>query len=135
MLFTVVLSPGKHPMRWNDIIMLHNAGHIIGAHTMDHNNLNSNNIDELNYQIIDCKTVIELKLNTPCNYFAFPFGRSNYTNQLSINIACQHYKYVFSQHKYIQYFSYNGRVINRRHFEPNWPINHVKFFLSKNKKY
>jgi peptidoglycan/xylan/chitin deacetylase (PgdA/CDA1 family) len=128
-------SPGKLPMRWNDILELSNKGHIIGAHTMDHYMINSNNIDELKHQIIDCKTIIENKLNKPCNYFAIPFGRLDHANQLSIDIACQHYNYVFTQSNYKNYFSFNGKVINRRHSEPFWDIKHVKYFVSCRKKY
>jgi peptidoglycan/xylan/chitin deacetylase (PgdA/CDA1 family) len=131
----VVLSAGKQPMRWNDIIMLQNAGHLIGAHTMDHYMINSGDIDELKHQIIDCKEIIEAKLGTECNNFAFPFGRLDHANQSSIDIACQHYKYVFSQSDYKKYFSFKGKVINRRHFEPNWPINHLKYFISCRKEY
>lgn len=131
----VVLSPGKRPMRWNDVIKLHTAGHLIGAHTLDHYMINSEDASELNHQIADCKTRIEHRLNSPCDYFAFPFGRIEHSNPLSIDIALRNYKYVFSQSNYKYYFSYNGKVINRRHFEPYWPIEHVKYFISHLKRY
>lgn len=128
-----VLTPGKSPMRWKEIKELHMRGHIIGAHTMDHYMINDDNLQELDRQIGECKSVIEDKLSVPCDYFAFPYGRLEHANKDSIDIACKYYKYVFSQSDYKHYFSFNGRVINRRHFEPFWPIGHLYYFLSCHK--
>lgn len=87
----VVLTPGKKPMRWPQISELQKRGHIIGAHTMDHYLIASNDLDELRYQIVDCKKRIELMLDTECSYFAFPFGRLEHANQTSIKIATETY--------------------------------------------
>ena len=131
----VVMTPDKRPMRWNQICELSKRGHIIGAHTMDHYMVNSDNKQILEYQINTCKEVIENHTDVPCDYFAFPYGKLSQANDLAISIACQKYKYVFSQSDYKHYYSFGGKVINRRHFEPFWPIAHVKYFLSCNKTY
>lgn len=130
----IVLTPHKQPMRWWHLQELSNRGHIIGAHTMDHFMINSNDELALKYQIEACKYIIEDKIRKPCNSFAFPYGKLSHANRLSIDIACNTYKYVFSQSDYKHYYSYDDRVINRRHFEPFWPINHVKYFLSCHKR-
>lgn len=130
----IVLTPDKAPMRWEEIQKLHNRGHIIGAHTMDHYMINTEDTKELEYQIGNCKLIIEEKLGTSCDYFAFPYGKLKHVNAKALDIACDNYKYVFSQSNYKNYFSFEGRVINRRHFEPFWPITHVYFFLSCHKK-
>ena len=54
----IVLAPGKLPMRWDDIIKIRNAGHVIGAHTLDHFMINNNDLFELEHQIGDCKKII-----------------------------------------------------------------------------
>lgn len=131
----VVMTPDKRPMRWNQICELSKRGHIIGAHTMDHYMVNSDDKQILEYQINTCKGVIENHTDVPCDYFAFPYGKLSQANDLAISIACQKYKYVFSQSDYKHYYSFGGKVINRRHFEPFWPIAHVKYFLSCNKTY
>lgn len=131
----VVMTPKKRPMKWEHIKELHQRGHIIGAHTMDHFMINSNDEEKLKYQIVNCKFVIEEHLHTSCNYFAFPYGKLSQANQKSIDIAVNTYAFVFSQSDYKNYFSFNGKVINRRHFEPFWPISHIKYFLSCHKKY
>lgn len=130
----IVKTPNKKPMRWEQIVDLHKRGFIIGAHTLDHYNINDDNIEELERQILDCKKIIEEKINDNCYYFAFPYGKLSHANNISIDIACKFYKFIFSQSDYKKYFSFDGRVINRRHFEPNWPINHLKYFLSSHKK-
>jgi peptidoglycan/xylan/chitin deacetylase (PgdA/CDA1 family) len=131
----IVLTSNKQPMRWEHLRELADRGHLIGAHTMDHYEINSNDIDALKYQIIDCKKDIEDNLGKPCDYFAFPYGKLSQASPSSINMACNAYKYVFSQSDYKNYFSFNGRVINRRHFEPFWPLKHIYYFLSCHKKY
>ena len=123
-------SPGKHPMTWAQMKELQKRGFLIGAHTLDHYCINDDNIKELEHQIGDCRTIIEERLGTTCEYFAFPFGRLEHANPISIDIACKHYKYVFSQSDHKHFFSYGGRVINRRHFEPFWPLRHVLYFIS-----
>lgn len=131
----IVNNPGKLPMNWAQIEDLKERGHIIGAHTMDHFMIrNSSNDETLNYQIVQCKKVLETRLKFTCDYFAFPYGRLEQADEKSINLAYDTYKYVFSQSDHEHYFSFNGKVINRRHFEPFWPINHIKYFLSCNKK-
>ena len=126
-------SPGKHPMTWAQIKELQDRGFLFGAHTLDHYCINDNNIEELEHQIGDCRKVIEKKLGVPCEHFAFPYGRLEHANPASIDIACKHYKYVFSQSDHRHFFSFGGKVINRRHFEPFWPASHVKFCLSFNR--
>ncbi len=131
----IVFTPHKKPMRWNQIIDLQQKGHIIGAHTMDHYMINDSDIEKLEYQIATCKDVIEQKTGSPCEYFAFPYGRLEHANIHSIDIAAKYYKYLFSQSDYKHYFSFNGKVINRRHFEPDWSLPHVCYFISHPKSY
>ncbi|MDE7088805.1 MAG: polysaccharide deacetylase family protein [Prevotella sp.] len=123
-------SPGKHPMTWAQIMDLKKRGFKFGAHTLDHYCIADDNIEELEHQIGDCRIAIETKLGVECDYFAFPYGRLEHANPKSIDIACKHYRYVFSQSDYKHFFSYDGKVINRRHFEPFWPVSHVFYFLS-----
>ena len=129
-----IVFTNKAPMNWSQIENLLKNGHIIGSHTMDHHNLNSNKTDFLNYQIIESKRYLEIKLNYKCEYFAFPFGTLNHVSNKGIDIAKKHYKYIFSQSNYRNYYSFGNKVINRRHFECDWPYKHVLFFL-KSKKY
>lgn len=123
-------SPGKHPMTWSQIRNLQKRGFSIGAHTLDHYCINDDDTEELEHQIGDCRTIIETRLETPCDNFAFPYGRLEHANMKSVKIACKHYRHVFSQSDHKHYRSFGGLVLNRRHFEPFWPVSHVLYFLS-----
>lgn len=131
----IVFTHKRLPMRWLHIKDLSRRGFLIGAHTMDHYMINNGSTETLTYQIATCKKIIEEKIGKDCEYFAFPYGKLSEANQEAINIACQTYKYVFSQSDYKNYFSFNEKVINRRHFEPFWPVKHLNYFLGCNKKY
>ncbi len=124
----------KSPMSWDQVKDLLKEGHIIGSHTMDHHNMNSNDKDFLDYQISESKLYLEEKLSYNCDYFAFPFGTLKHISQKGIDLAKQNYKYIFSQSNYKNYYSFGNKVINRRHFECDWPYKHVLYFL-KSKQY
>lgn len=130
-----VQTAGKRPMRWDTLKNLADRGHIIGAHTMDHYMIVTDDCDILRHQIVDCRRVIEEHIGNVCDYFAFPYGRLSQASETAIDIATSTYAHVFSQSDYKHYFSFDGRVINRRHFEPFWPTGHVRYFLSCNKTY
>jgi peptidoglycan/xylan/chitin deacetylase (PgdA/CDA1 family) len=124
----------KRPMTWNQILDLHNRGHIIGSHTLDHVNMEELYPEEVDYQLIENKRMLEEKLQYDCQYFAWPYGQMQHFPFSALQKTLKYHKYIFSGTDYKHYFSYGGRVINRRHIEPFWPRNHTKYFLSKNKK-
>lgn len=128
-----IVKVDKEPMSWEQIQILTAEGHTIGAHTLDHLNLNIDNRSDLEYQIKGSKEVIESKIGKSCNHFAFPFGRLEDISELGVVVAKEYFSFVYSQSDFRNYFSFNGRVINRRHFECDWPVKHVLYFL-KNKK-
>ena len=123
----------KPPMTWEQVIVLKNEGHIIGSHTMDHTMLGIQNDEVLEYQLGESKKQIEQRLNANCEYFAFPYGRPEHMSQSAIETAGKHYRYIFSQSNYQHYYSFGKKVINRRHFECNWPYKHVIYFLKTKK--
>jgi len=124
-----VIGTDKEPMSWAQIAILEREGHIIGAHTVDHVAMNIEDKRILEYQAGECKSMIENEISAVCNHFAFPFGQLKHIGETGIAIASKYYRYLFSQDNYRFYFSFNGRVINRRHFECDWPYRHVLYFL------
>ena len=125
----------KYPMDWYMINQLVKAGFIIGSHTLDHVNLKICKPSDLKKQIIDSKNVIEDRTGVSCEYFAWPYGTYEDISPLALEMALENYKYVFSACDYKNYLSNNKLVINRRHFEGNWPITHLNYFLSFQKRY
>lgn len=128
----VYTNSDKKSMTWHQIKELHRQGHLIGSHTMDHYRLNSYD-KNYEYQILEAKKVIESELNSPCNSFAYPYGRISDFSVDALKIAESGYNYIFSQDDYRNYFSFKGKVINRRHFECDWKYKHVLYFLKSKK--
>jgi len=124
-----IVLTSKDPMTWGMVKQLADEGHTIGAHTHDHLLLNSNDINFLKYQIVGSKERIEEQLGNEVKHFAFPYGQLRHISQLGVDIACSTFPFVYSQDNYRHYFSFDGKVINRRHFECDWPLNHVVYFL------
>ena len=132
-LFNKVDTPDKQPMSWAMIQELHQKGHIIGSHTIDHIRLNINDKDLLEAQIAGSKQILEDHLQYDCQYFAFPYGQLSDLSDTALKIAAKYHPYIFSGTAYRQYYSFDGQVFNRRHIEGDWPVSHVKYFISKKK--
>ena len=130
-----VFTIGKSPMSWKQILELHQRGHIIGSHTVDHIRLNTEDQAELTFQITKCKEIIQYKTGAPCEYFAYPYGQLSDINEKALSIAAENHKYIFSGANYKKYFSFHGKVLNRRHFEGDWPASHLNYFLSIQRSY
>lgn len=131
----ILRTQGKTPMDWRQILTLAERNHVIGCHTFDHLRCNITNREILFDQIVNCKRYIELKLGRDCDYFAYPFGRLSDLSDTALEIASSEFDFIFSGHSSRSYFSRNGRVINRRHIEGDWPISHVRYFVSFSKYY
>lgn len=124
-----IVLTDKNPMSWSMIKQLSDEGHTIGAHTLDHLSLKTEDIGFLKHQIEGSKKRIEEQLNVEVIHFAFPFGQLKYISEVGVDVACKTFPCVYSQDNYRHYFSFDGRIINRRHFECDWPLNHVLYFL------
>lgn len=128
-----IVFTDKQPMTWDQVNSLKEEGHIIGSHTMDHAMLNIQNKDILEYQLNESKRLIEKKVGMACDFFAFPYGRLQYISSTAIEVAEKYFKFIFSQDNYRNYYSFGKKIINRRHFECDWPYKHVIYFLKEKK--
>lgn len=127
----VFLDTNKQPMSWAQIKTLHDEGHLIGSHTMNHVNCEAVNINVLDEELNLSKLIIEAQLDAPCQHFAYPYGKIEHFSEGALACAEQYYTYIYSQAGHSNYFSFDGRVLNRRHFEGNWKKPRVTYFLNK----
>jgi len=125
----------KKPMTWKQVRELHQRGHIIGSHTLDHMDLSELNIKEIDFQLKENKYLLEREVNMDCDYFAWPYGQLSHFSETALEQTQKYHKYIFSATNYQHYFSLNGQVINRRHIEAFWPHSHIRYFLSKRLEY
>jgi peptidoglycan/xylan/chitin deacetylase (PgdA/CDA1 family) len=128
-----VKTKTKKPMSWNQVIDLHKRGHLIGSHGLDHINFASLSIDEIEIQLKKNKEILEEKLDYNCDYFAWTYGQLKHFSRDALDITEKYHSFIYSGTNYKNYFSYNGRVLNRRHQEAFWPLTHIKYFLSFSK--
>lgn len=124
----------KKPMSWDQVIDLHKRGHLIGSHNLDHTNFAELTLGEIEFQLKRNKEILEQKLNYNCEYFAWTYGQLQHFPLEALKLTEKYHKYIFSGTNYKYYFSYDGRVLNRRHQEAFWPKSHIKYFLSIKKK-
>jgi len=62
-------------LTWDQIRAMHLGGVSFGAHTMSHPVASRLSEDELTWEILESKRILELRLNSPVRHFAFPFGK------------------------------------------------------------
>jgi peptidoglycan/xylan/chitin deacetylase (PgdA/CDA1 family) len=128
-------NKGKKPMTWEQVIELNKRGHIIGSHGLDHFNFENLNTDEITQQVEVNKKILEEKLNYTCDHFAWTYGQLMHFSEGALTITSNFHPFIYSGTNYKSYFSYNGRVINRRHHEPFWKKSHIKYFFGVQKNY
>ncbi len=86
------------PMSWEQVKQLHQLGATIGSHCKYHICCHGNqNIDEVEKQIVESKTILEEKLNSECEFFAYPNG--DFTESSNLHVMNAGYKMGFSVQK------------------------------------
>ena len=124
----------KKPMSWQQVKYLHSKGHTIGSHTLDHHNLSQLSTIEIESQIQKNNEILENKLNYDCDHFAWPYGQILDFSEEALQIVSKYHTYIYSGTNYKHYYSFDGRVYNRRHLEANWKKSHVNYFLKARKR-
>lgn len=128
-----VYSSAKKPMTWQQVKELHDRGHLIGSHNLDHTNFATLSDNEIEYQLQENKKMLEMRLNYQCHYFAWTYGHLQHFPVNALKLTLKYHSYIFSATNYKQYFSYGGKVFNRRHQEAFWPKQHNRYFLAVKK--
>jgi len=64
-------------MSWNEIKELHRHGIEFGAHSLTHPDLTEIPLEEVRRELSESKTVIENKLGSAVEMFAYPYGKFN----------------------------------------------------------
>lgn len=71
------LNIEKKLMNWDKIIELQNNGITFGSHTRDHVFLAEIPESHLHNQVQESKRILEERLQTPIDYFCYPYGSHN----------------------------------------------------------
>ncbi len=122
-------------LSWSDLAELQRLGITIGSHSHTHARFSLlQTRSQLVNEITVSKQELEQRLGAECRYISWPYGRLSDASQESLAFVQEAgYSGCFGGHR--------GRVrpgvtnpfsIPRHHFEPNWPVSHVRFFASGN---
>ena len=123
-------------LKWSNILDIVSLGYEIGSHTSSHFRLSDiyTNKERLLFEVEDSKLLIEKKLKIPCKYISWPFGLLSDIDKLSFEVIKQTgFEACFGLFRgSITPGKTNKYMIPRHHFEVEWPIEHIKYFLRGN---
>jgi len=71
---TVGLVGSHEMMTWEQIGEMHNAGMDIGSHTLTHSFPTELTVDQLKFELVESKRLLELKLESQVKFFSSPTG-------------------------------------------------------------
>jgi peptidoglycan/xylan/chitin deacetylase (PgdA/CDA1 family) len=84
---------GRAMLTWTEIREMHRAGIAFGAHSLTHPDLTRLPADRVAREIGDARTVVEQRLGSTVEGFAYPFGRADAPSR---PLAAQHYAFACS---------------------------------------
>lgn len=67
--------PAESFMSWQDLKKLRDAGWSIGGHGVEHVDLTTLDSHSIEFQVRECRRIIERELDLPCKSFAYTWGR------------------------------------------------------------
>lgn len=125
------LPEDTETLDWAGVVALHRSGFAIGAHTADHLDLGTLSDDAAVTQALSAKREIEARLMAPCDFFAWPYGRVQHFRESLVPLLAPSFQAMFSAIRSGDATGYHGAVIHRDHFEPTWPVAHVRYFAGR----
>ncbi|MGA1840811.1 MAG: polysaccharide deacetylase family protein [bacterium] len=66
--------PRLKMLGWKEIIQLKNTGISFGAHTVNHPHMTQLTDNDIKYEILECKKLMEQRLENPITSFCYPYG-------------------------------------------------------------
>lgn len=120
-------------MNWKMIEEMHDFGQIIGSHSLNHFRLSELDFKDFVCELMVNDDILSNKLGARIEHFAWPYGGLNDVSLDQLNFIKSIHPYIYSSTK-LKSFYVHDFVLNRRHIEPFWPSNHIKYFLSHEKE-
>ncbi len=90
------IDSGSYNMNWPDLRALIAAGHSIGAHTRSHARLSSLPRERLKDEIAASADILEQRLETPVEHFAYTFGDVESFSETALTAARTRFRFVHS---------------------------------------
>jgi len=101
-------------MSWNDLRLLVEQGHLIGAHTKTHAKTSEiSSLNKLENEIIDSANYMGEKLGYDIRHFAFTFGDFSSMSKQALKIASKRFDYIHTGLRGNNSFGINKWAIRR----------------------
>ena len=118
---------------WDDLLALKSWGFEVGSHTRTHARFTEMSGGRLDDELRVSKGEIEENLGSDCKYISWPYGRQGDADEASLE-ATRRAGYAACFGAFRGSLGAGGRVdryrIPRHHFEPQWPLSHVRYFAN-----
>ena len=120
-------------LRWDDLEEMIARGYEVGSHTRRHVRLSAISDDprRLEDEIAGSKADLEERLGIECRYISWPYGRRRDVDRVSLEaVRRAGYHACFGGHRgTVRPGRTDAFRIPRHHFEVQWPVSHVRYFL------
>jgi peptidoglycan/xylan/chitin deacetylase (PgdA/CDA1 family) len=120
---------------WGMVEEMIAMNHTIGSHSFSHRFAGIMSLDEFAFDVKLSNRILSERLRRTIDYYAWPYGSLSSIRPEQVDFVKTVHPYIFSSVRSRFYQSFNDRVINRIHIEPDWPKSHIKYFLSHEKVY
>jgi len=91
-------TKGFFPLTWDQVQDWSRRDVEFGSHTRTHFDCGSGDRVKLEAEIVDSRRDLEMCLDRPCNFFAFPFGKRENISPEAMQIAASTYPIVLSSY-------------------------------------
>ena len=117
---------------WDQLRAMADAGFDIGSHTRTHARFSemSASPERLRDELEGSKADIERELGGPCRYISWPYGQAGDADARSLGaVRRAGYEACFSASRgHVRSGVGDPWRVPRHHFEPQWPLSHVRHF-------
>lgn len=116
--------PGEHFLSWADVRVLDDHGWTIGSHGVDHLDLTTQSEPVVRTQLADSKAAVEARVGTPCEGFAYTWGRS--TQRLRELTAAAGYRHAMGGQHGPASKTYDPMAVPRINVANDYSLDDVK---------
>ena len=122
-----------NPMKWKHLKELVENGNVIGSHTKNHYVLSKIKDEKILIdEVINSGSLIEDKLKTQVEHFAYPFGTLDSIDEKVVLKASQRYKYIFTNIRGINNNNTSLKAIRRQGININDELHYNDLVVNGN---
>jgi peptidoglycan/xylan/chitin deacetylase (PgdA/CDA1 family) len=123
-------SPLLSMMSWDDLAELKSYGHEIGSHTLNHQTLSFESMDEQKNNIFHSKSILESKLKSKVHGFCYPNGKpSDYNSDTIDLISAANYDYAVTTSSGLNNNETHKFELKRWSIDPTTGVNGLTDFI------